>query len=43
MRTFSLFFMMSQKEKIKELAKKGMKKKEIEQKLHVLYYMEHVL
>jgi orotate phosphoribosyltransferase-like protein len=37
MRTFSLFFMMSQKEKIKELAKKGMKKKEIEQELHVLY------
>ena len=28
---------MSQKEKIKELAKKGMKKKEIEQELHVLY------
>ena len=37
MRTFSLFVMMSQKEKIKELAKKGMKKKEIEQELHVLY------
>ena len=35
--TFSLFVMMSQKEKIKELAKKGMKKKEIEQELHVLY------
>ena len=34
---FSLFVMMSQKEKIKELAKKGMKKKEIEQELHVLY------
>ena len=29
--------MMSQKEKIKELAKKGMKNKEIEQELHVLY------
>ena len=28
---------MSQKEKIKELAKKSMKKKEIEQELHVLY------
>ena len=29
--------MKSKKEKIKELAKKGMKKKEIEQELHVLY------
>ena len=29
--------MMSQKEKVKELAKKGMKMKEIEQELHVLY------
>ena len=30
--------MMDQKEKIKELAKKGMKMKEIERELHVLYY-----
>ena len=37
MLTFSLFVMMSQKEKIKELAKKGMKKKEIAQELHLLY------
>jgi hypothetical protein len=29
--------MMSQKEKVKELAKKGMKMKGIEQELHVLY------
>ena len=35
--TFSLFVMMSQKEKIKEFAKKSMKMKEIEQELYVLY------
>ena len=29
--------MMSQKEKVKELAKKGMKMKEIEHELYVLY------
>ena len=34
---FSFFVIMNQEEKIKELAKTGMKKKDIELKLHELY------